>query len=85
MFTKVNRLFVLLFVKNAEGDHIDFFAHQHVPNVEINDTNVLIDGKSFFDLPVKNEGEAYKKVMRVNRNNDYRTGNLSNFAYFKEN
>ena len=26
-----------------------------LPNVEINDFNVLIDAKSFFDLPVKNE------------------------------
>ena len=85
MFTKVNRLFVLPFVKNAEGDHIDSLSHQYVPNVEMNDSNVLIDGKSFFDLPLKNEEEASEKVMRVNRNNDYTTGSLSDFAYFKEN
>ena len=51
----------------------------------MNDSNVLIDGKSFFDLPVKNEEEASEKVMRVNRNNDNTTGSLSDFAYFKEN
>ena len=26
-----------------------------------------------------------EKIMSVNRNNDYTTGNLQDFAYFKEN
>ena len=60
-FTKVNRLFVLSFARNAEGDHKDSFSRYYVPNVEIKDFNVLIDGKSFFDLPVKIEEETYKK------------------------
>ena len=47
--------------------------------------NVLIDGKSFFDLPVKNEEEAYKKIIEMSRNNDFTTGNLLDFTYFKEN
>ena len=57
-FTKVNRLFVLLFGRNAEEnnttkDHRDSFSHYCVLNVEIKDFNVLIGAKSFFDLPVK--------------------------------
>ena len=42
--------------------------------------NVLIDGKHFFDLPVKNE-EAYEKIIH---NNDYTTGNLLDYAYYKK-
>ena len=49
------------------------------------DFNILIDGKSFFDLPVKNEEEAYEKIMDMSNNNDYTTGNLSDFVYFKKN
>ena len=49
------------------------------------DFNVLIDGKSFFDLPVKNEAEAYEKIIKMSRNNDCTTCNLLDFAYFKEN
>ena len=45
-------------------------------------SNVLIDGKSFFDLPVKNEKEAYEKIMDMSNNNDYTTGNLLDFGYF---
>ena len=47
--------------------------------------NGLIDGKNFFDLPVKNEEETYEKIIEMSRNNDYTTGNLLDFAYFKEN
>ena len=59
-FTKVNFLFVLSFARNAEEDHRDSFSHYYVPNAEIKDFNVLIDGKSFFDFPVKNKEESYQ-------------------------
>ena len=79
-FTNVNRLFVLSFQRiagenNTTKDRRDSFSHYYVPNVRIKDFNVLIDGKSFFDLPVKIE-EAYKKIMDMSNNNDYITGNL---------
>ena len=62
-----------------------FFSHYYVPNVRIKDFNILIDGKSFFDLPVKNEEEAYDKIIEMSYSNDYTTGNLWDVAYFKEN
>ena len=36
-------------------------------------------------MPVKNEEEAYEKIIEMSRNNDYMTGNLLDFAYFKNN
>ena len=75
-FTKVNRLFVLSFARNAKGDHRDSFSHYYEPNIEINYFNFLIDEKSFFDLPVKNEEEAYEKIIVMSKNNDYTAGNL---------
>ena len=36
------------------------------------------------DLPVRNEKEAYEKNINMSNNNDYTTGNLLDFAYFKE-
>ena len=56
-----------------------------MPNVRIKDFNFLIDGKGFFDLPVNNEEEAYQKIIDMSNNNDYTTGNLLDFAYFKRN
>ena len=88
-FTKVRRLFVLSFKRTEENDfkedHRDSFSHYYVPNVEIKDFNVLLDGKSFFDLPVKSEEEAYEKIIEMSRNNDCTTSNLLDFDYFKEN
>ena len=63
-FTKVNRLFVLSFARNNERDHRDSFSHYYVPNVEIKDFNVLIDGKSFFDLLVKINKKLTRKLLR---------------------
>ena len=60
-FTNVNGLFVLPFARTVSGDKRDSFLHYYLPNVEIKYFNVLIDRKSFFDLPVKNEEDAYEK------------------------
>ena len=88
-FTNVNRLFVLSLERieenNVKKDYRDSFSHYYIPKVEIKYFNVLIDGKSFFDLPVKNEEEAHKKIIDMCNNNDYTTGNLLDFAYFKKN
>ena len=35
-------------------------------------------------MPGKNEEEAYEKLLDVSNNNDYTTGNLLDFAYFKK-
>ena len=78
---KVNRLLVLLF--ENEEDRTSFSKY-YVPKVEIKDFNVLIDGKSFFDVPVKNKEEAYEKIMSISKNNDYTTGNLLDYEYFSK-
>ena len=87
-FTNVNRLFVLSFKRieedNVKKDYRDSFSHYYVPKVQIKDFNVLMDGKSFFHLPIKNDEEAYEKIIDIS-NNDYTTGNLVDFAYYKEN
>ena len=70
---------------NVKKKHRDSFSRYYVPNVEINNFDVLIDGKNLFEFPVKNEEEAYEKIISMSRNNDYTTGYLLDFAYFKEN
>ena len=75
-FTKVNRLFVLSFPRNNNADSRYSFLNYHVPKVKVNDFNVLINGKSFFDLSVKNDEKAYEKIIDMSNNSDYTTGNL---------
>ena len=58
IFIKVNRLFVLSF---ENGKDRTSFSKYYVPNFQIKD--VLIDGKSFFDMPVKNDEETYEEII----------------------
>ena len=36
-------------------------------------------------MPVKTEEEIYKKIVEISNNNDYTTGNLLDFVYFRKN
>ena len=58
------------------------FSKCYVPNVQIKEFNVLIDGKSVFDMPIKNGEETYENIVEMGRNNDYTTGNLLSYEYF---
>ena len=80
-FIKVNRIFVLSF---KDKENRTNFSKYYIPKVEIKDFNVLIDGKRFFDVPVKNKEEAYEKIMSISKNNDYTTGNLMDYEYFSK-
>ena len=80
-FNKVNRLFFLSF-KN-EDDRM-CFSKYYTPSVETNDFNVLIDGKSVFDVPMKNKEEPYEKIIELSKNSEYTTGNLLDYAYFSK-
>ena len=80
-FNKAHRLFVLSF--ENEEDRTSFLKY-YIPKVEIKDFNALIDGKSFFDVSVKNKGEAYEKIMSISKKNDYTNGNLLDYEYFSK-
>ena len=51
-------------------------------SVEIKDFfNALIDNKQIFDQPVKNIQEAYEKLIKMSRNDDYATGKLLDYLH----
>ena len=78
-FTNVNRLFVLTF---ENQDDRTSFSKYYVPKVEIKDFNVLIDGKPFFEISVKNKEETYETIIEMSKNNDYKIGNLLDYESF---
>ena len=79
-FTNVNRLFVLAY---QTADDRESFSQFHLSRVMIKDNNVIIDKLGFFDLPIKTEEEGYEKIIDIRRNNEYTTGNLLDYDYFK--
>ena len=44
-------------------------------SVKLKDFNALIDNNPFFDQPVRNKQETYRKLYEISRNNEYTTGN----------
>ena len=78
----MNRLCVLPFEKILKGI-IEILFHVIIYQM-LKYFNILIDGKSFFDLPLKNEEEVYKKVIEISKTNVYTTGDLLDFAYSKK-
>ena len=88
-FTNANRLFVLSFKNKHGNDDEDesvrtSFKKHYVPKVEVKHFNVLIDGKQFFDFPVKNKEETYEAIIEMSKNNDYTTDNLLGYEYFSK-
>ena len=80
-FTNVNRLFVLAY---QTADDRQPYSQFYLPKVMVKDYNVIIDKLAFFDLPIKTEEEAYEKIIDISRNNEYTTGNLLDYDYFKK-
>ena len=82
-FQGVNRLFVLAFENDAQRTSNKRY---YIPNVEIKDYNVMIDGKNFFDQPVKNDKVTYENVRKIatSQGDDYTTGCLLDYIYFKK-
>ena len=80
-FANVNRMFVLTY-QNA--DDRQSFSQFYLPKVLVKDFNVIIDKLAFFDSPIKTEEEAYEKIIDISRNNEYTTGNLLDYDYFKK-
>ena len=82
-FQGVNRLFVLAFEDDAQRISNKRY---YIPNVEIKDYNVMIDGKNFFDQPVKNDKVTYENIRKITigQGDDYTTGCLLDYTYFKK-
>ena len=82
-FQGINRLFVLAF----EGDtqrtsHTGYY----LPNVEIKDYNITINGENFFDQPIKNNKVIYENIRKIatGQGDDYTTGCLLDYSYFMD-
>ena len=71
--------------KNGNDDPTrDSFGKNYMSLVEIKDFSALIDNKPFFYQPVKNKQEAYEKLMKMSRNNDYTKGHSLDYLYHQK-
>ena len=82
-FQGVNRRFVLSF---KDDDGRESHKQYYLPTVEIKDYNVMIDGRNFFDQPIKNDLKTYDNIRKIatGQGDDCTTGCLLDYLYFKK-
>ena len=87
-FQGVNRLFLMAHsrVDNNQATR-NCQQKYYLPRINLKKYNVIIDGRNFYDNPIESDIEKdreLKKVMIANRE-DYTTGSLLDYDYFKNN
>ena len=85
----VKRLFVLAYNNTAGNDQVsvDSYKKYFLPRVKIDNYNIEIDGRNFYDQPINDSIKQYDEVRKVStgQGDDYTTGCLLDFVYFKNN
>ena len=82
-FQGVNRPFVLSF--QNEDDRTSHSTYD-LPKVEIENYNVMTDGKIFFDEPINRMTKTYENIRKIasGQGEDYTTSCLLDYSYFKD-
>ena len=85
----VKRLFVLAYDNTAGNNQVSInsFKKYFLPRVKIENYNIEIDGRNFYDQPINDSIKQYDEVRKIStgQGDDYTTGCLLDFAYFEKN
>ena len=74
-FQGVNRLFVLAFENDTQRASAKGY---YLPDVEINDYNIMINGENLFDQPIIVTYENVRKIA-IGKGDHYTTGCLFDY------
>ena len=82
----INRLFVLAYL-NDNTSTVNSHSKYFLPRAEIKNYNIEIDGRNFYDQPINDLIKQYDEIRKIStgQGDDYTTGCLLDFAYFKNN
>ena len=58
----------------------------YLPRIDLNKCNIIIDGRKFYDNPIESDIEKYRELKKVmiGKGEDYTTGSLLDYDYFKK-
>ena len=81
-------MFVLAY-DNASGNtqvSIDSFKKYFLPRVKIENCNIEIDGRNFYDQLINDSIKQYDEISKIStgQGDDYMIGRLLDFAYFEK-
>ena len=85
----VKRLFVLVYNNTAGNDQVfvDSNKKYFLPRVKIYNYNIEIDGRNFYDQSINNSIKQYDEFRKISmgQGDDYTTGCLLDYSYFRKN
>ena len=82
----VKKLFVLAYNGGANRAAADSHRRYFLPRMKIENYNIEIDGRNFYDEPINDlfkQDDEVRKVL-IGQGDDYTTGWLLDFAYFEK-
>ena len=85
-FQGANRLFLMAYGREANQPTKDGRRKYYLPRIDLKIYNVIIDGKFFYDNPMESDIEKYRELKKVmiGKGEDYTTGSLLDYNYFKK-
>ena len=83
-FQVVNRLFVMAYNRANGQPTRNGQQKYYLPRIDLENYNVIIDGRNFYDNPIESDLEKYRELKKVmiGKGEDYTTGSLLDFNYF---
>ena len=83
-FQGVNRLFVMAYNRTNGQPTRNGQQKYYLPRTDLENYNVIIDGRNFYDNPIESDIEKYRELKKVmtGKGEDYTTGSLLDFNYF---
>ena len=83
-FQGVNRLFVMAYNSVDGPPTRNGQRKYYLPRIDLNEYNVIIDGRNFYDNPIESNIEKYRELIKVmiGKGEDYTTESLLDFNYF---
>ena len=85
-FQGVNRIFVMVYNRVDGQPTRNGQQKYYLPRIDLNKYNVIIDGRNFYDNPIERVVETYRELKKVmiRKGEDYTTGSLLDYNYFKK-
>ena len=84
-FQGVNRLFIMAYGRAAGQPDRNSQQKYYLPRIDFKEY-VIIDGRNFYDNPIESDIEKYRELKKVmiGKGEDYTTGSLLDYNYFKK-
>ena len=85
-FQVVNRLFVMAYNRVDGKPTRNGQRKYYLPRINLNKYSVTIDGRNFYDNPIESDIKKYRELKKVmiGKGEDYTTGSLLDYNYFKK-